>query len=161
MNMSQQKRKKMQSELDYKEYINKLSPEEKKWLLQFYNEYYRAPSITEDSIIKDPEIKKEANRVHNTMYRDMYSIAEKTGALSELAEDEEQFMQDASDEWDWQNIYKTEGYESAIHEIFNQTERDLENKLISRKLTLARFLNKYLALKKLNNRRRNSKDDNE
>lgn len=149
----------MQSELDYKDYINKLEPEEKKWLLQFYNEYYRAPSVTEDSIIKDPEIKKEANRVHNTMYRDIYSIAEKTGALTELAEDEERFMLEASDEWDWQNIYKQQGYEAAILEVFSQTERDLSNNLIDVKLTLARFLSKYLALKKLNNRRRNAKED--
>jgi hypothetical protein len=146
----------MKSEIDYLEYLNKLSPDEQKWIKQFYNEYYRAPVMTDESIIKDPDMKKEANRVHNTMYRDIFSIAEKTGALGELSPDEDRFMQEASDEWEWNTIYKTQGYESAIKQIFYQCERDLENKLIPVQVTLARFLNKYLALKKLNNRRRDN-----
>lgn len=151
----------MNVEKDYIEYLKKLSPEDREWVKQFYNEYYRAPSITEDSIIKDPDMKKEANRVHNTMYRDIYSIAERTGALSELADDEQRFMQDATDEWSWQNVYKSQGYAAAIKEIFYQTENDLKNKTITTHVTLARFLNKYLALRKINNRRRNPGEDSE
>lgn len=144
-------------EKDYLNYVNKLKPEDREWLKQFYNEYYRAPSVNENSIIKDPSIKKEANRIHNSNYSDIFSIAERTGNLAELSGDEERFMVDASDEWDWKNTYKTQGYANALQDIFYQAERDLQNKTIDVKLTLARFLNKYLELKKLNGRKRKNK----
>lgn len=150
----------MRVELEYLEYLNKLSPEEREYVKKFYNEYYRAPIRTEDSIIKDPDMIKEANRVHNTMYSDMFSIAEKTGGLAELSEDEEQFMSDASDTWDWNDVYKAQGYEAAIKEIFYQTERDIKNPKIEIQLTLARFLNKYLALKRTDDKIRHHSHKN-
>lgn len=150
----------MRFEKDYLTYSNKLSDEDKAWIKQFYNEYYCAPSLNENSIIKDPAHKTDANRIHNSSYSDIFSIAERTGSLVELSGDEERFMTDASDEWDWKNTYKIQGYEAAVQDIFYQAERDLQNKTIDVKLTLARFLNKFLELKKINGRKKKNKADN-
>lgn len=147
----------MKPELDYKEYERHLSPEEREWIRQFYFERYKAPSNADKKIITDPEMQAEAHRIHNGIYNDVFSLAERSGSLRDLSPDEDRFMQDASDEWDWNNIYKEQGYEAALKQIFYQAERDLDNKIIDRQLTLARFLNKYLALRKIHNRRGDNK----
>jgi hypothetical protein len=147
----------MKPELDYKEYEMHLTDDERAWIKQFNLEYYKAPSNADKRIIVDEEGQKEAHRVHNGIFTDVYSLAERSGALSELSPDQERFMQESSDEWDWMNVYKEQGYEAAIKEIFHQAERDVQNKLIPIIITLARFLNKYLALKKVNNRRGDNK----
>jgi hypothetical protein len=147
----------MKPELDYKEYEKHLSNAEREWIRQFNLEYYKAPANADKKIITDPKMQAEAHRVHNGIFNDIYSLAERSGALRDLSPDEDRFMQDASDEWDWHNVYKEQGYESALREIFAQTERDIDNKLIKRELTLARFLNKYLALRKIHNRRGENK----
>lgn len=143
----------MRPELDYKEYEKHLSPEEREYVRQFYHELYKAPANADKKIIKDPKMQAEAHRVHNGIYSDVYSLAERSGSLRDLSPEEHEFMQAASDEWDWANVYKEQGYEAALKQIFYQTERDLDNSKIDRQLTLARFLSKYLALRKINNRR--------
>lgn len=147
------KKRTMKPQLDYKEYEKHLSPEDRAWIRQFNQEYYKAVANDKKVIITDPEMQAEAHRVHNSEARDLYSTAERTGSLRELSEDEDRFMQDASDEWSWENVYKEFGYKDALKEIFAQTIRDLDNKVIDRELTLARFLSKYLSLKKINNRK--------
>lgn len=147
----------MKPEHDYKEYERFLSPEEREWIRQFNLEYYKAVANADKVIITDPEMQADAHRVHNGIYTDIYSLAERSGALRDLSPDEDRFMQDASDEWDWNATYKEHGYEAALKQIFFQTERDLENTAIDRQVTLARFLNKYLALRKIENRRGENK----
>lgn len=151
------KKRSMKPELDYKEYERHLSPEEREWIRQFNIEYYKAPANADKKIITDPKMQADAHRVHNGIYNDVFSLAERSGSLRDLSPDEDRFMQDASDEWSWDNVYKQQGYEAALKEIFYQTIRDLENKIIDKTLTLARFLNKYLALRKIHNRRGESK----
>lgn len=151
------KRRPMKPENEYKTYEKHLSPEEREWIKQFNLEYYKAPANADKKIITDPAMQAEAHRVHNGIYNDVYSLAERAGALRDLSPDEHDFMQAASDEWDWHNVYKEQGYAAAIKQIFYQTERDLENKLINVHITLARFLNKYLALRKIENRRGDNK----
>lgn len=151
------KKRIVRPEYDYKEYEKHLSPDEKEWIKQFNFEYYYAPANAQKQIITDEEGQKEAHRVHNGIFNDAYSRAERMGAMSELSPDKESFMQDASDEHDYMNVYKTQGYESAIKEIFYQAERDVLNKTIPIMLTLARFLNKFLSLKRTHNRRGDNK----
>jgi hypothetical protein len=151
------KKRTVRPEFDFKEYEKHLSPDEKAWIRQFNKEYYYAPANAEKVIITDEEGQKEAHRVHNGMFTDIYSIAERSGGLSELSPDKESFMQDASDEHDVMNVYKQQGYENAIREVFYQAERDLCNKTIPVLLTLARFLNKFLSLKRTHNRRGDNK----
>jgi hypothetical protein len=150
-------RKKLKIEKDYLQYYNKLSKEEKEFVKKFYNEFYHAPERDENSLLKTQDQIAEANRRHNSAYRDALSVAEKTGNMSALPKNYEEFMQDASDEWDYLAIYKQAGQELAIKEIFYQAKRDLQNKKVDIDLTLARFLTKYLNLNRIHKRRGNHK----
>lgn len=61
---------------------------------------------------------------------------------------EDQFMQEASDAWEWENVYKEQGYGSALETVLNQAVRDIEDGLDIR-VTLSRFIIKAFKLKTL------------
>lgn len=140
-------------EMEYKEYAHKLNKEEREWVEQFYyEEYGNGMYHTEDPILVTEEQLKEARRNHNSIHRDAFNAARKAGQLEELSDEDRQFMEDASDEWDWQNAFKTMGYEAAVNIIFNQTAKELQ--VIDTKTTLIRF---YVKMERL--RREKFNDD--
>lgn len=144
---------------EYEEYLAQLSPEEREYVKKFYAEYYRADFYgEEENIITDPVMKSEVIREKNSMQRnDALTIAEKLGKLDELSGTEEQFMDEASDHWEWNDVYKVLGYEAAVDCILNQALVNLENKTIDGKITLMRFwskMNELYRVDKRSNRKR-------
>lgn len=144
---------------EYTEYINKLNPEEARWIKKFYLEFHNASFYNgEDLIIVDPETKAESIRNNNSSKRDLIL----RGSRVEISK-RKLFMEDASDTWDIDNAYKIGGPELAISHIFDQAGRDLyENKELHENIALSRF---YLKLNKLlkmdyNINRRHKKDKN-
>lgn len=133
-----------------------ISPREYK--RRFDAEWHNADFYTgEENIIKDEKIRSEAIRNYNSSKRDALSVAEKTGSLAELTPNEAQFMQDASNEWEWQEVYKRHGYAQALKTIIEQTVKEIENKNIAIRVTLSRFIVKVLDLRRVNARRKNPK----
>lgn len=108
---------------------------EVEWKRRFDDEWYNADRNGPMEIITSEEGQKEAHRNNNNNKRDALSVAEKTGALTELTENEECFMDDVSDDWDWKNAYKIAGPDGARNTIFNQAKRDIDSGDIDRALT--------------------------
>lgn len=128
---------------------------EKEYLRRFNDEwYYGTRNNNGYTIINTKEGKKEAERNNNRNKRDAFSVAERSGALSELTQNEKDFMQDASDAWEWQDVYKFLGPKKAKMVIFEQAKRDINNANIDLDTTLSRFAVKILKLKTLNERKR-------
>jgi hypothetical protein len=131
---------------DYKDYINKLTKEEQEWVKQFYKEWYYADFRKgQEPIITDPAMKAEANRNHNMRKTDIMEQESNVGEITKKHE----FMEDASDAWEWQDFFNVFGAEEALHVINIQTFRDLTNKKIDPRITLNRYYEKRCALKKL------------
>ena len=152
--MAKRGRSKMAPETDLQEYYSKLSPEEKEWAKKFYREYYGVDFYgEEENIIKDKEIKSEAHRNHNSQFRDALSVAEKTGSLRDLTDSEREFMEAASDEWEYMDAYKLLGYGEALKVLILQTERDILKGGSDLKVVLARFIVKFNNLKRIHGRR--------
>lgn len=137
-----------------------ISPREYK--RKFDAEWYNADFYTkEENIIKAGDTKKEAIRMKNSLDRDALSVAEKMGSLRELSQDEDQFMADASNEWEWQEVYKREGYAAALKTVIEQTVKEIEDSKISIRITLSRFIIKVLNLRRVHGRRRKPQGGND
>lgn len=139
---------------DYLEYYDQLDENEKEWIKQFYEEYHEGRFYTKrDNIIKDEEVKKEAIRNSNQTYRDdLFSVAQREGLLTSLTGDQQDFMEEASDFWEWNNIYKQFGYEQAAECILQQAIDDIRNSEIDEEITLMRFYSKMRELDRLKKR---------
>jgi len=151
--MSPKKRlpKSVHEKMEYLEYEDQLNPKEKEFIEQFYDEYYNdGVSFTheDDRILTTTEMIQEARRNHNNNKRDAFAVARKMNSLEYDPADTKEFMEAASDEWDWQNAYSRDGYEASVDVIFNQALRDLMNKIVEKKVTLARFYVKMELLRK-------------
>lgn len=150
------KNKKLQTdhELDFLEYSDSLNKEEKEYIKKFYQEFYQANIYNEEKPMLTKKMKSEALRNYNSAYRDAYSLSSRTQTLeyTDFSIDKYEFMEDASDEWDWQNAYLLFGYRGALMLIFSQTKKDLENKKLNVFTTLARFLSKANRLRIQHNR---------
>ena len=125
------------------EYIEKLTPDEKKWIQKFYKEYYFADFYNdEENIITDPVVKSEAIKNHNMKASDFL-----LAGLNDSARNKTEFMESASDTWEVDNAYSVGGIEIAINMIMDHTTRDLfDNKELDENLTLARF---YVKMEKI------------
>ena len=127
---------------------------EKEYMRRFNNEWYYGSRNGEYKVINSVEGRREAERNNNRNKRDVMSLAERTGTLSELTDDESQFMNEASNEWEWQNVYKTAGPKEATLVIYEQAKRDILDKIIELDVILSRFVIKMMKLKTLNERKR-------
>ena len=138
---------------DYIEYYNKLSDEEKKFIRQFYREYYfdGVSTTKENAIIKDPDMLKEARRNHNSMKTEALFRAKKDGVLSELTPRDEVFMNDASDEWDWELVYKQQGHLEAV-EFITKIAKEEINAGVDIETVLLRYYEKRDRLRRMINR---------
>lgn len=143
---------------DYTEYIDQLNEDEAELVKQFYSEYYNADFYsTEDHVLKDEEAIKEAHRNKNNRQRDALVVGLKAGILDDLTKSQEEFMQEASDNWEWQNVFKLMGFKEAATLILEQCKRDLENEIIDINVTLLRFHSKLSELRKMHNKDRRGK----
>lgn len=104
------------------------------WKRRFDDEWYNGNRNGDFTILKGSEAKAEARRNNNVSNRDALSVAEKTGSLVELTYNEDCFMQDVSDDFDWKNAYKIIGIEGAAEAIYSQARRDLESGNINKAL---------------------------
>lgn len=139
---------------DYLDYIDELSEEEAEWVRKFYQEYHFDTGYKGKRILKSKEAKREASRNNNMNKTDAFFRARKEGDLGMLNENHRQFMEDASDEWEWQDAFKVGGPEAALEHITNQTLRDLENNKLDKKTTLMRYYEKRDRLRRQINRER-------
>jgi hypothetical protein len=141
---------------DFLDYIDKLSEEDEEYVKKFYREFYfdGLSNTPEDThIITSEEGKKEARRNHNSMKTDMLFKAKQQGTYTSLSNSSSaQFMEDASDEWEWQDAFKILGFEGALKVITEQTIRDLENKVLEKEIVLARYYEKRDRLRRALNR---------
>ncbi len=145
--------------LEFMEYYDKLSEDEKKYIRQFYEEYHQAKFYTSrENIILDEDMKKEAIRNSNQAYRDdAFSVAQKNGDLCEFTEDQSQFMEEASDHWAWNNVFKQFGFEEAARCIMDQAVDSLKNTVVDESVILMRFYSKMNELSRLNRREKQRK----
>ncbi len=143
--------------MEYKEYMNKLTPEQQQYVKRFYDDLYAGGVFKEGSLLKSEDAKQEAIKNHNSLTRDAMDVGQRRGKLSGLDENTVQFMEDASDDWEWQDEYATHGFKAAAKMIYDQAENDLQNKNLSVKITLTRFFEKISGLKRLNWRDRKHK----
>jgi hypothetical protein len=149
--MSKARRKEPDFELEYTEYLNQLSPQEKRYIKQFYNEYYDGGVYTrrqKDRIIKKPSHVKEAGRNNNASTRDAFAVAKKLGLL---VTDDREASVDVQD-GDWAEEYKIGGVEAATNVILDETIEDLDNMNLEVRTTLVRFFIKMYRLLKVVNR---------
>lgn len=140
---------------DYKEYFNSLSDEEKKFIKRFYQDFYQGHHNREGSVITE-EMKEEATRNLNYYKTELFYQKDK---LNHLPEDYDLFMQDASDEWDWQNELNRNGYEAALEMIYEQAIRDLDNKYMDKKTVLMRYYEQRDRLRRMENKEKREKKE--
>ena len=137
---------------DYLEYADQLTEEELEWRKKFNDEYYFdgiSSTNPEKRIIQSEEMTQEARRNHNSMKTDTLFRAKSDGMLADIHENSVAFMEEASDEWQWQDAYKIGGFELAIKTILEQTLRDLDNEKIDRTTTLLRYYEKRDRLRRV------------
>lgn len=140
---------------DFLEYIKTLSEDDAKYVRQFYKEWYFdgiSSTPQDERLIKDSEMTKEARRNHNSMKTDAFFKAKRVGKLTQLTSNEEAFMEDASDEWAWQDEYKIHGFEAALRMINGIAIRDLDNKEVDKEVTLLRYYEMRDRLRRFINR---------
>lgn len=126
------------------------TPEEMKQAVEFYKEYYGISLKTagENKYINDPKEIKEAHRRYNQLKRDTFDVSQRTGDLISTEDATKEFMEDASDAWEWMDEYREHGFEEALQFIIWQAERDVENKLKCTETALAQLIAKWESLRK-------------
>ena len=141
------RKKAVVAEMEYLEYKDSLTPDELKYVQQFYNEYYaKGSNWQDDPLLTSNEQLKEARRTNNYyVYKDAFTVARNLGKLDELSPSEREVMELGSDELDWESAYAQGGPEFATDIIFKQAERDIKNS-ITINTALARF---YVKMEKL------------
>jgi len=113
--------------MDYREYEDELSDSEREWVEQFYHEYYAnlmSEIPEEDRIQTEGYMLIEGYRRYNQLYRGIFEVAEATKTL-EYSDDDQEFMEDASNEWEWRDALKIGGYEMASQTIIVQAMNEL------------------------------------
>jgi hypothetical protein len=143
--------------MEYREYLDKLSAEEREYVKKFYEQLYAGGVYDGDSEELAESFVREANKNYNSLTRDLLDVAKDNGLLKNLDENDTRFMEDACDEWSWRDEFDKHGYRHAALMIYEQTENDLKNSQIDVKVTLTRFYEKMNSLKRLNWRERKHK----
>lgn len=144
----------IEREMEYKEYIKDLPPEDAEYVKQFYHEHYANGGHgidEEDRILKTEEMFKEATRITNARNRDAYSFCENTGHLQYI---EDQLESGEIDENDltWQELFTLRGYAPALDKILIEAEIEIKNKYIDNKTAIVRAHLKLESLRRMNNR---------
>lgn len=152
--MSSKNKKKTESYIldEWKRYEFKLDEKEKAYARKFFREYHKAEFYgdTKDHIIVEDDIRKEAIHNHNAKNLDAIN---KIGSHNPfLDESTKEFMEDASDDWEWMDTYKLLGYKCAVDIILNQAITNIQNKYVDTKMSLIKFHLKMDKLRILNNR---------
>lgn len=138
--------------LEYHQYLDKLSGEEKKWVKQFYKEYYGNDSYNQECpIITADEHLQEARRNHNSLYRDALSVTKTLASQEEFTPDQMEVIELAGDESDYELAFSQGGYELASETVMNQAIRDLDAGQ-DKKVVLSRFYIKFERLRKMKQR---------
>lgn len=132
---------------------------EREYLRRFNAEWYYGTRQKKNGyqVITTKEGQQEAERNNNNNKRDALATAVRRGQLEELRPEHQDFMEHASNEWEWQDVYKIAGPEQAKHVIFEQAKRDIEDGVIDLDVILSRFVIKMMKLKTLNERKRKQK----
>lgn len=137
---------KHKDKLEYKEYINQLSPDEKKWIKQFYQEFEFG------KVYKEPIL--DSQEVHKKSYSRRFDVHD-AKSVTGLQDDTRQFMEDASNEFDkdgypldWQAAYKLGGYRGAVTFLITEAVSDLQS--IDKATVLIRFHRTMCNLAKYN-----------
>lgn len=136
-------------DMEYREYIDQLSPEDQIWVRKFYNEMYanRIFIPEENRIIQSEEMLKESNRINNMRNRDLFEVKKNRRQLDSL-ENPMVFDEIAEEDLDWHVILDMFGYEEAMNFIMDQTFEELSHNGLDERLTLVRFYIKMNKLKK-------------
>ena len=114
--------------MEFMEYASKLNAEEKAWAERFYREYYTdliSYSTDEEQLIKANDAVIEARKNHNARMHDAFEVAGKLSRLDHIDEKQD-FLEAASDEWEWRDAFTIGGYELAAQTIFLHSIRDLK-----------------------------------
>lgn len=154
MKKNRKGKKAVQHELENDAEYKGLDKEAQEFLNKFNNEWYYGSRYGQYEINVDPEHKKDCERNNNRNKRDIFDVAKRGGSLFELSENELDFKQQADDEWNWQDVYRKLGRDEALHLIFEQAKRDIEEGAINIDVVLSRFLIKALNLRTVDERRR-------
>jgi len=152
--MSKKGKKALEGVMEYKEYDNwdQFTDEEKAYAKQFYNEYYANGMYNEENpILTAKDHIKEAHRNYNRLYQDAFNVTKNLNKQVELTDDQREVLELASDEVDYETAFKQGGYELAIQFVMDQAIRDIENKIMNKKVVLSRFYVKMIRVKKLLN----------
>ncbi len=83
----------------------------------------------------------------NNGNRDLLNVAEKSLKITEYDPNAKEFMEDASDSWEWNDAYKIAGADGAKRTIYSQARRDIETGDIDKALN--KFYIKMSELKSL------------
>jgi len=136
--------------LDYTEYIDQLTESEKAYIKKFYSEYYFTDIYNKKETLHDvtnKETKKELVKQTYSRQNDVFGASSPAKVQYENSP-REQFMEEASDEWEWRDGFQKGGYELAVKYIFDQANKDIDNN-VDRNATLLRFYIKMTKLRRL------------
>lgn len=129
---------------------------EYEWKKRFDTQWYYGNRYGNQNVLETEEQVKESTRNNNCRDRDIIvrqDARDDEDKETMLYDDDYQtFMNDANDEWDWNNAFKEGGYELAAQTIYDQTIADLQNKSLDVKVTLTRFIIKIMNLRTLERR---------
>lgn len=137
----------------YIDYYDQLNDEEKKFIRQFNREYHgddisRKKREGKKVLITDPEVQKEARRNHNIQKTDMFCKGKREGGLVEYDENRD-FMEDASDDWEWRDVYVRDGYDAAVEFIDKLCLNEIKNRKMEGRVVLSRYYSRREELRKI------------
>lgn len=115
--------KPVQDQITDMSYIKKLNKRDKKWAMQFIDEYYgnnHQKYSEEEGILNTDELYKEARRVNNSFNRDAYDVAEKTYSLDYSENDDKMFYTKEHIDG-WIDAYKVDGHKAALELILQES----------------------------------------
>lgn len=140
------------------EYLEDIPDEEdRKWIKQFYHEYYANGSFgieEEDRVLKTDDLIREATRNNHSLQRDAFSVSSTLGRLTYI-EDHLLDTEDQTDKLTWEDMFKMLGYKPAIDKIFNDAVVNINNAVNDERIGL-HLLQFYIRMTKL--RRMNQRD---
>lgn len=116
---------------DYLEYIDELDDKEQEFLKKFYDEFHFAKIPKKGGVLNSDDMKSQAQRNNNMNRTDVLFRSKKDGFLQDLDENAIAFLEEAHDEWSWENAFYQaetidEGFIDAVALITQQAVRDIE-----------------------------------
>jgi hypothetical protein len=145
---------------DYKEYLSKLSPDERRLVEKFYEDFYGGGVYLKDTVLQSDSAKEEARKNHNSLSRDAMDVSQRRGTLQQLEDNDREFMEYVSDESEWETAYNQQGFKAAALIIYDLAVDDINNNKVDVRVTLTRFFERMSSLKRLSWRDRKHKRTN-